>query len=353
MRVKLSAHMPTMEKLRKLLRSEDPVTCMQAVALARSLGADVVNELLADTKVVPCPTADLFPGPRPHARVVRYPKTLPVVVPGKKLRGPHALRVPMTLALAGTAESRTARKLRRTPELALLGWLQEGNRIPIDLSVLRGFELRSLLVFEATELLGVEVLEQLELESLRLSAVDAYDLSKLRLPNLKHLWLEAFELAPTTGTRFAPTALTGLRTLRLYSNPFMLDLAACARMPELRVLIARTAKLTRDLGPLAELTKLRELHLSYSPVTDLSPLPDSLEDLSLDSAKQLVDIAPLARLKKLRRLGLRRTKIDDWRPLLELPALEQLDVDKTAIESSLPAQLADKVRAWSRGSNRT
>lgn len=340
--------MSTIRKLRELLRSDDLDTCMQGVELARSMGDEIVSQLLARTRVVVRPTVELFSGARRFSRSIRYPKTLPVVVPGTGLRGgPQALRVATALALATGSTCRTARKLRTSEELALLGWLEDGQRMPLDLSVLRDFELRSLVLLEATELRGVEVLGDLPLDSLRISGVDAYDLSGLELPQLRNLMLEGFELTPTPGTRFAPRTLTGLHTLRLHSNPFMLDLDACADMKELRVLVSSTAKHVHDPSPIAGLSKLRELRLGYSQITDISTLPESLEELYLPAAKELVDITAITRLKKLRRLELSYTKIRDYRPLLELPNLEALKVRQTKIALILPPELQTKADAWS------
>lgn len=323
-------------ELRALLESDDFATCMQGVHLARSLGDEVVAQLLAGLRIEARPTRELFDSPRPHARLPRYPTTLPQLV-GTKLRDA------VVLALADGSNA-----IPEQPELAITGWIDVHHRMPVDLSGLRGSSLRSLLVFEARELRGVRVLESLPLESLRLSNVDAYDLSNVRLSQLRHLVLEAFELRPAPGTRFAPSELTGLRTLRLYSNPFMLDLEACARMPDLRLLDARTASTVDDLGALSRLTRLRELVLTNSRVTDVSSLPDSIDTLGLASARNLVDIAPLTRLEKLRVLDLSRTAVRDWRPLMDLPRLERLNVRMTPIATTLPPELEEKVHAWSR-----
>lgn len=320
--------MPLTE-LRELLESDDFDTCMQGVALARSLGRDAIAALLGELRVSEATSSDLFSGP--FSPLAHYFDVLP------RLRG-TSFRDAVVLELARDVQ------LDGMRELAVSGYVDMRRRMPVDVSALRGTGLRSLFIMQAEQLSGVDVLAELPLLSLWISKVFAYDLSALSLPHLKHLVVEGFANRP--GVRRIPRAMHSLITLRLDSEATQLNLDVCAGMPKLQVLVARTAKHTSDLTPLSVLTQLRELHLTHSQISDISTLPTSLEVLSLAYAKSLVEIAPIARLHNLRRLDLSSTAIEDYGPLLKLPHLEALHVSRTPIAKQLPRALQRITERW-------
>ena len=94
-----------------------------------------------------------------------------------------------------------------------------------------------------------------------------------------------------------------------------LDLSAC-KITDLYLL------------PLAELTNLEDLDLSYNEITDLSPLADltNLEDLDL-SSNEITDLSPLARLTNLKCLNLDETG-PFWRSVHDKPFWDNLKVLK-------------------------
>ena len=93
----------------------------------------------------------------------------------------------------------------------------------------------------------------------------------------------------------------------------------------------------RNLGPLAELPKLRTLRLSAADVRDLGPLTglSSLETLLLKN-KGVREFAPLAGLINLKTLSLNNTDVRDLTPLSGLANLKTLSMNNTGVSDLAP-----------------
>lgn len=123
--------------------------------------------------------------------------------------------------------------------------------------------------------------------------------------------------------------------------PCLMELFAA---PELRALTkldgATTCWTLGDLRPLAQLLALRDLDLSYNPVTDLRPIAAlaHLRRLRLAGAP-LGELPPLRGLGGLKALELDGTRVKDVSALAGLVGLEELGLGKTNVHdvASFPA----------------
>jgi serine/threonine protein kinase len=90
----------------------------------------------------------------------------------------------------------------------------------------------------------------------------------------------------------------------------------------------------RSLDDLVQLKNLREIHISYQFISDLTPLSEltNLEIVDLHH-NPIEDIAPLSRLKLLSRVVLFDTNVSDLTPLQDCYRLTSLDVGLTPIQS--------------------
>ena len=86
---------------------------------------------------------------------------------------------------------------------------------------------------------------------------------------------------------------------------------------------------TRDLSPLSICTGLRELDLSRTEASDLSPLValrGSLEVLYLEKCGKVSNVGPLSSLLHLKLLDLSYSPVSDLGPLSVLTTLEDLQL---------------------------
>ncbi|NKX75000.1 leucine-rich repeat domain-containing protein [Rhodobacteraceae bacterium R_SAG3] len=129
--------------------------------------------------------------------------------------------------------------------------------------------------------------------------------------------------------------LTRLQDLTLQGTQVS-DLAPLAGLTGLQVLDLDDTEV-RDLAPLAGLTSLYELNLSYTQIYDLAPLESltGLYELNLAGTK-VSDLAPLAHLTSLQALTLYNTQVSDLAPLQALTSLEELDLDGTQVSDLAP-----------------
>jgi Leucine-rich repeat (LRR) protein len=90
--------------------------------------------------------------------------------------------------------------------------------------------------------------------------------------------------------------------------------------------------LARIPESVATLPALAALDLSFTQVTDLSPLPHlpALARLSLGGT-QVTDLSPLAHLSALADLSLAHTQVTDLSPLAALTGIERLDITETRV----------------------
>ncbi|WDD97201.1 leucine-rich repeat domain-containing protein [Thalassomonas actiniarum] len=88
-----------------------------------------------------------------------------------------------------------------------------------------------------------------------------------------------------------------------------------------------------DFSPLAKLTALEELNISYSEIEDLSPLNPliNLHTLELEDTN-IQDLTPLANLTRLQTLNLHYTEVKDLMPLAKLSNLRELYLEETDLD---------------------
>ncbi|MDE0423363.1 MAG: sigma-70 family RNA polymerase sigma factor [Candidatus Poribacteria bacterium] len=181
-------------------------------------------------------------------------------------------------------------------------------------------------------------------------------LTKEKMLRLVYLDAGGTGILDITGLEFA----TNLRELYLSENPIT-DLRPLANLTKLKVLHIgdvsppmvnldlhlltnlinlETLSLRRngilDIAPLSRLTKLRILSIEGNPIIDLSPLYRlNLRELDVSNSP-LIDVRQLARLTALEYLCLENSGISDILPLAGLTKLRVLDIRHNAIEAVHP-----------------
>ncbi|MBH1974139.1 MAG: leucine-rich repeat domain-containing protein, partial [Rhodobacteraceae bacterium] len=132
-----------------------------------------------------------------------------------------------------------------------------------------------------------------------------------------YLGAEEFGLANLASLPPSIANLEWLRTLTL-SYTAISDLSPIAGLKHIETLDLSTTRVS-DLSPLAALENLETLNLSDTPVTDISPLAGltHLKELDL-SGTGITDLAPLAGLVRLQSLKLSGQGITDLSPLAKV-----------------------------------
>jgi internalin A len=129
--------------------------------------------------------------------------------------------------------------------------------------------------------------------------------------------------------------LTGLRELRL-TNTQVSDLSPLAGLTGLTKLWLDGTQVS-DLSPLAGLTGLTQLWLDGTQVSDLSPLAGQARLTALLlSGTQVSDLSPLAGLTGLTVLSLDGTQVSDLSPLAGLTGLTGLSLNGTQLSDLSP-----------------
>ena len=102
-----------------------------------------------------------------------------------------------------------------------------------------------------------------------------------------------------------------------------------------------------DVGPLANLTNLRQLHLNDNQIADVGPLANltNLESLHLGK-NQIADVGPLANLTRLTMLRLESNQVADVGPLAKLTNLEWLELSRNQIIDVTLANLTNLESLW-------
>ncbi len=92
-----------------------------------------------------------------------------------------------------------------------------------------------------------------------------------------------------------------------------------------------------DVSPLAGLTALQRLDLMFTPVSDVTPLSGltALQELDLMNTR-VSDVSPLSGLTALQRLDLVGTPVSDVTPLSGLTALQELGLMNTRVSDVSP-----------------
>jgi Leucine-rich repeat (LRR) protein len=129
--------------------------------------------------------------------------------------------------------------------------------------------------------------------------------------------------------------LSALRDLTIAGTSTLTSLAPLANVPSLRTLNISWTSVT-DLSPLAGL-ELEQLTAHDTAISDLAPLSDSKQlDTLVLYRTSVTTLVPLSKLVSLRTLQLNETQITALEPLANLSQLEVLGVGGTKIESALP-----------------
>lgn len=201
------------------------------------------------------------------------------------------------------------------------------------------------LITDISPLSKLSHLESLDIENCK-------QISNLEpLSGLKHL--KKLKMSNSTSIRdISPLmklgSLTELSMSVTMTNEQLVQLTA--KLPELRSLVLRRCKFINDISPVSQLRYLmgfyisecRDLHdisplaklsglkyvaVTFSAVTDLSPLSEltDLNSLMLWGSTRLTDLSPISHLKNLRSLGLNGCQgIEDLTPLSGLTQLSNL-----------------------------
>ena len=191
-------------------------------------------------------------------------------------------------------------------------------------------------------------------EMLRLDYLDVHDKGILDITGLAFATnLRELRLGRNPITDLRPLAnLTKLKDLHLgdISLPMAnLKLHPLANLTNLeKLLLHRSGVL--DLTPLSGLTKLRTLSIEGNSITDLRPLY-RLNLRELDASHcPLIDLHQLARLTSLEYICLEYSGISDIRPLSALTNLHILDIRYNAIEDIHPLSGLTALRTlWVQG----
>jgi hypothetical protein len=87
-----------------------------------------------------------------------------------------------------------------------------------------------------------------------------------------------------------------------------------------------------EFGSLSKLNDLKMIDLSFTEISDLTPLSEfkSVTYLDLDHTK-ITDVSPLTKMHNLKMLFLNGTNIEDFTPIGDISALETLEVGDTTI----------------------
>ncbi|HEY6352291.1 MAG TPA: leucine-rich repeat domain-containing protein [Candidatus Angelobacter sp.] len=108
-----------------------------------------------------------------------------------------------------------------------------------------------------------------------------------------------------------------------------------------------TAWLDKDISGWRSLKNLAGLDLSYTKVTDLTPLQGLSNLISLDLSHNsfLTDVGPLSRLQNLNTLDLSHTDLTDLTPLKDLKHLYLLDLTDTEVGDVRPLRTVEYLTA--------
>jgi Leucine-rich repeat (LRR) protein len=131
----------------------------------------------------------------------------------------------------------------------------------------------------------------------------------------------------------------------------------------------------KDLTPLASLTQVERIDLTFANVGELTPLAGlaSLEFLGLGNTQvsdlkpigglaglrvlevnhtQVTSLKPIAQLTSLEELYITGTEVTDLRPLSELPKLTRLGAESTAVTDLSPLEKLESLRLATLGAGK-
>jgi internalin A len=147
-------------------------------------------------------------------------------------------------------------------------------------------------------------------------------------------------LGPSNSLGIIPPTLPQLSQLQSLNLSFtqVSDLSPLQDLNNLQSLYLFDTQVS-DLSPLQALTNLQSLNLSDTKVSDLSPLQDlnNLQSLNLVRT-QVSDLSPLQALTNLQSLNLSFTQVSDLSPLQGLTNLKDLNLSFTQVSDLRPLQ---------------
>ena len=131
--------------------------------------------------------------------------------------------------------------------------------------------------------------------------------------------------------------LRGLRVLNLALNHEVSSLTGLEHAVNLEVLLFGSNKISGDISPLTNLTRLYQLSLPNSQISDISALANLKELTYLNLGwNQISDISPLANLRQLQFLWLNRNRVSDISSLTNLTRLTRLGLSGNEIRDISP-----------------
>ena len=248
------------------------------------------------------------------------------------------LGIPRSVTALSLTGMGFAHGLDGVAKLTALRALDVSSSLVHSLEPLRGHpsltELNLSRCYAATDLAPIASIATLR--ALDLTNVPVTDLTPLRgLP------IETLDLTSTSVRSMAPLReLAALRSLALSTHNGFTDfspLADCAALETLRVERSpnpflsqgpNETAVTRDLGWMARLTKLREVVVDMPALSDLRGIENcaALSSLTIKGAKALSDLTPLASRPSLTRLALAGADVRDVEALASLPSLVSVDL---------------------------
>ena len=123
------------------------------------------------------------------------------------------------------------------------------------------------------------------------------------------------------------------------------DLGRLARLRELVELHVRFGQVASVDG-VASLPALRVLDLGHNELTDIAPLASLNQLTTLDlSYNGIVDLSPLRSMTSLRQLDVSRNAVNDLTPLLSIPSLVRVDISSTGRDCADLSAFAARLRA--------
>ena len=138
------------------------------------------------------------------------------------------------------------------------------------------------------------------------------------------------------GEALTQKGMSELTTL-VSSNTNMQNLTGLEYATELRHLLLYGTNQIRDIGPLKNLTALKNLRIRTEHLSDITPLQNLtvLTELVLNN-NQISDITPLQNLTALTNLRIHNNQISDITPLKNLTALTELVLNNNQISDITP-----------------
>lgn len=213
-----------------------------------------------------------------------------------------------------------------------------------DLSPLSGLESLDTVYCDNTQ---VTIGNVRELSSNALIVFQSGDLETwwARLPAA---WKKVFQEHVRMGdhpSREKLNEVAGLRTLNISGNREITNLSPLKKLYRLSELSVEDTRVS-SLAPVADLSTLKILKCSRSPVADLDPLRfhKNLRMLNIENTP-VEDLEPLTNLTDMEDIVCAGTQVKDLKPLEGMGKLVSLDISNTGVRSLKPLELLSELRS--------